>query len=164
MFVNPFIPNQIFVGTDLGVYVSDDWGETYYYGGGDMPLVPIQDFEYVEIGNKGYLRVATYGRSIYETIFTGVNFGELQASTYKLQAFPNPCEGAVHLRYQIKDTRYLILDLYSISGLKIKRLLNEEKLAGTYELEVDMTGLPAGVYFCTMQMDDGVETVKVIKL
>jgi hypothetical protein len=56
-----------------------------------------------------------------------------------------------------------IPDIFSISGLKIKRLLDEEKPAGTYELEVDMTGLPAGVYFCTLQSEDGVETVKVVK-
>jgi len=175
MFVNPFIPNQIFVGTDLGIYISDDWGETYYYGGGDMPLVPIQDFEYVEIGNKGYLRVATYGRSIYETIFTGVDIVEKSSQKVNsLKIYPNPCEGAVRLRYQIPDkglsvrsgakAGYQILDLYSISGLKIKRLLNEMKPAGTYELEVDMTGFPAGVYFCTLKSEDWVETVKIIKL
>jgi len=84
--------------------------------------------------------------------------------------FPNPCKGAARLRYQIHGTgstsgrkQYLISDLYSISGLRIRRLLGEEKPAGTHELEVDMTGLPAGVYFCTLLTEDGVETVKLVK-
>jgi len=76
---------------------------------------------------------------------------------------PNPCSGAARLQYQISDTRYLISDLYSISGMLIKRLLNEEKQAGEHELEVDMNDLPAGIYFCTLRTDDGAEIVKIVK-
>ena len=81
-----------------------------------------------------------------------------------VSVYPNPCEGAARLRYQINDKRYLISNLYSISGQKIKRLLHEVKPAGTYELEIDMGNLPAGVYFCTFQTGDGMQTTKIIKL
>jgi hypothetical protein len=163
IWINPYFPDQIFVGTDLGVYISDNGGVSYYYGGGDMPVVPIMDFDFVYIDGIGYLRVATHGRGIYETIHSHVDVDELQVADCRLQAFPNPCEGALRLRYQISDVRFLILDLFSISGLRIKRLLNEVKEEGLHELEVDMSGLPAGVYFCTLRSENGVETVKVVK-
>ena len=55
-------------------------------------------------------------------------------------------------------------DLYSIARILIKRLLNEGKKPGECEMEVDLTGLPAGVYFCTLKTDYGIQTVKLIKL
>jgi len=78
--------------------------------------------------------------------------------------YPNPFSGAARLRYQIPDTRYLISDLYSITGIWIKRLLEEEKEAGEYELELDMSELLPGVYFCTLQTGYGIQIVKLIKL
>jgi len=75
---------------------------------------------------------------------------------------PNPCSGTLHLRYQISD--YLISDLYSISGIHVKRLLNEMKTPGEYEMEVDLSELPPGIYFCTLKTEDNIQTVKLIKL
>ena len=84
---------------------------------------------------------------------------------------PNPCSGRAYIRYQISDKTcpargegYLILDLYSIDGVMIKRLLNEVKMPGEYEVEIDVSDVPSGVYFCTMKTDGGVVTVKMIKL
>jgi len=75
---------------------------------------------------------------------------------------PNPCSGAMRLRYQINDKRYLISDLYSISGQKIRRLLNEVKMPGEYEIEVDLSEVPAGVYVVRLQVGDWIETEKLL--
>jgi len=75
---------------------------------------------------------------------------------------PNPCSGATRLRYQINDKGYLISDLYSISGQKIKRLLNEEQLPGEYEIEVDLSEVPAGVYFIRFVAGNQVVMKKLI--
>jgi len=87
---------------------------------------------------------------------------KLQVTGCRLQVFPNPCSGGARLRYQINDKGYQLLDLYSISGLRIKRLLNEEKPAGVYEVEIDLSDLPAGVYFIRMQSGDQVATGKIV--
>jgi len=78
--------------------------------------------------------------------------------------FPNPCSGAAYLRFTLHASRFTTIDLYSISGKKIKRLLNEEKVSGEYELEIDLIELPAGVYFCTLKTNGGVQVAKMIKL
>ncbi len=164
MFVNPYNSNQIFVGTDLGVYISVDWGETYDYGGGDMPLVPIQDFEFVEIGNNGYLRVATYGRSIYETtdLVTDIKKNEL-LSLGAILAKPNPFITTTTFEYELQRSSNVTMNLYNQLGEKVMELLNEHQAKGKHELRVKGNDLPAGVYFCTLQSSDGTETVKVIK-
>jgi hypothetical protein len=39
------------------------------------------------------------------------------------------------------------IKVYDVLGNEIKTLINEEKLAGSYELEFDATGLSSGIYF-----------------
>jgi len=79
---------------------------------------------------------------------------------------PNPCSGFVKLRFTIDDQRFVILDLFEISGVKIKQLLNEEKIPGTYEVEIDLSSIPAGVYFCVLKTnpEDSGQTKKIVKL
>lgn len=89
---------------------------------------------------------------------------EFNIGDNQLTISPNPCTvNDACLRFTLHTSRLTMIDLYSISGQKIKRLLNEVMLPETYEMEVDLSELPAGVYFCTMQTVDRIETVKVIK-
>jgi predicted GH43/DUF377 family glycosyl hydrolase len=84
--------------------------------------------------------------------------------------YPNPCSGTTCLRYHIKvGSRQSTVDsqvslcVYDIHGQRIKRILNREMMPGEYELKIDMSDLPAGVYFCTLQTEEGMETMKVVK-
>jgi len=72
LFVDPYNKhpnntNHLYVGTDIGIYQSIDGGTTWNFASEGIPFVPVTDFEYVRIGNIGKLRVATFGRSAYET-------------------------------------------------------------------------------------------------
>ncbi len=115
-----------------------------------------------QTGNHRFPDIGAFEEQTIECTYQG--YEESANFLSKLEVYPNPCSGTACLRYQISDTRYMIIDLFSISGQKIKRLMNEEKLSGTYEFEIDVSDLPAGVYFCTLKTDGGVETVKMIKL
>jgi photosystem II stability/assembly factor-like uncharacterized protein len=70
LFIDPENTSQLFVATDIGVYLSTNGGASWNYASEGMPVVPITDFDYVKIANKRYLRAGTYGRSIYETNFS----------------------------------------------------------------------------------------------
>jgi len=81
-----------------------------------------------------------------------------------MQIYPNPFSNTLHLRYQISDIRYLICDLYSITGVRIERLLNDEKSPGEYELEIGLGSLPEGIYFIRVQAGDEVSIRKIVKI
>jgi len=91
-----------------------------------------------------------------------VGYATTASSKQSLRIHPNPCSGTTCLRYQINDKGYLISDLYSISGQKIKRLLNEEQLPGEYDMEVDLSDVPPGVYVVRMRVEEHVETRKMV--
>ena len=77
--------------------------------------------------------------------------------------YPNPCSDVVNLRYSISDTRNLKLEIYTVSGIRIKTLLDSRQLAGEYDLEFDVNDLPAGVYFAVLKSNDSVQTLKLVK-
>ena len=45
---------------------------------------------------------------------------------------------------------------------EIATLVNEEKLAGNYELEFDGSNIPSGVYFYTLNAGEYAQTKKMI--
>jgi len=75
---------------------------------------------------------------------------------------PNPCTDVTKLQFRMPVDGNLNINLYDISGQKIKRLLNEVKMPGEYEIEIDVRDLPPGVYFIRMQAGDQVVTEKLV--
>ncbi|MDZ7624827.1 MAG: T9SS type A sorting domain-containing protein [Ignavibacteriaceae bacterium] len=49
-------------------------------------------------------------------------------------------------------------------GNEVATLVNEEKPAGTYEVEFRGTGLPSGVYFYQLKTNSFIETKKMLLL
>ncbi len=58
-------PNLLFVGTEMGVYVSLDGGGSWHSMRGDMPTVPVQDLKIHRREND--LVVGTHGRGFFIT-------------------------------------------------------------------------------------------------
>jgi len=76
--------------------------------------------------------------------------------------YPNPSSGTTRLRYMIRDTRYLIFDLFDIRGRKIFEILNEKKHPGDYEIDIDVSDLKDGLYLLRAQASDEVAVVKIL--
>jgi hypothetical protein len=64
----------------------------------------------------------------------------------------------------VYETQWITIDLFEISGTKVKHLINEKMMPGTHEMEIDLSDLKSGIYFCTLKTSDGIQTKKLIKL
>jgi hypothetical protein len=62
------------------------------------------------------------------------------------QNFPNPANPVTVLRYDIPAQADVTLMLYNLLGQQVRELVKSEQPAGRYELELNMTNLPSGVY------------------
>ncbi len=92
---------------------------------------------------------------------TGVTVNDIPAD-HLLSVYPNPATGTMCLRYLIYGSGYLISDLFGVSGNLIKRIVEKEVSAGMYEFTVDISGLPAGVYFIRSHSNNQIQTQKLI--
>jgi len=77
---------------------------------------------------------------------TSVEVGDGLPNIFTLhQNYPNPFNPVTTIKYQIPELSFVTLKVYDVLGNEIAILLNEEKLAGSYELEWNAATLPSGV-------------------
>jgi hypothetical protein len=68
--------------------------------------------------------------------------------------YPNPFNPITKIYYEIPEDGFVTLKIYNALGKEIKTLINENKIAGSYEIEFDASGLPTGIYFNVLQVGD----------
>jgi hypothetical protein len=90
------------------------------------------------------------------------------------QNYPNPFNPTSKIKYSIADvianpaeigmkqSQFVTLKIYDVLGNEVATLVNEQKPAGTYEVEFDGTGFPSGVYFYQLKAGDYINTKKMI--
>jgi hypothetical protein len=104
---------------------------------------------------------------------TSVNDLSNRRSKYTLhQNYPNPFNPSTTIRYQIPEFSFITLKVYDVLGNDVAILLDEERLAGSYELEFSAKGgsvssgnaynLPSGIYFYKLIAGSYIETKKMI--
>jgi len=106
--------------------------------------------------------------TILRTTNGGVSFVEKEEieeipTDYTLsQNYPNPFNPLTIIKYSIPEIQFVTLKVFDVLGSEIAILINEEKPAGTYEVEWNANGLPSGVYFYQLKTEGYVETKKMI--
>jgi len=78
------------------------------------------------------------------------------------EIFPNPARQANTVNYQLETAGEVRIELRDNEGRLVKVLLDEYRAAGEHNLEVDLSGLAAGVYYYTISSPDGQVTKKVV--
>jgi len=89
------------------------------------------------------------------------------------QNYPNPFNPATTIKYTIqssviasgaKQSQLVTLKVYDILGNEVVTLVNEEKPAGTYQVNFNASHLTSGVYIYKLQVGGFAETKKMVLL
>jgi hypothetical protein len=78
------------------------------------------------------------------------------------QNYPNPFNPSTTIQYEIPELSLVTMKVYDVLGNEVAILINEERLAGRYEVEFDGNSLTSGIYFFRLQAGSFVETKKMI--
>ncbi len=86
------------------------------------------------------------------------------------QNYPNPFNPSTSIQYAISSTQFVTLKVYDLLGREVATLVNEEKPAGSYNVEFSAKGGPessikhpaSGVYFYRLQAGNYFDTKKMI--
>ncbi len=82
------------------------------------------------------------------------------------QNYPNPFNPSTNIQYSVSTKQYVTLVVYDIIGNEVATLVNEEKPAGTYEVEFNPppgNRYPAsGIYFYQLKAGEYIQTKKMI--
>jgi hypothetical protein len=78
-----------------------------------------------------------------------------------LQNYPNPFNPSTTIRYQLPVNGYISLKVFDMLGREVASLVNEVKLAGSYEVTLNGNQLSSGVYYYQLKSNNFVQTKKL---
>lgn len=78
------------------------------------------------------------------------------------QNHPNPFNPSTKIKFDLPQNTMVELKVYNTIGQFITTLVNEEKPAGTYEVDFNAADLPSGVYMYRIKALDYVQTRKML--
>jgi len=85
------------------------------------------------------------------------------AKDYNLmQNYPNPFNPSTNIRFTIPEKSLVNLKIYDALGREVTELLNEEKDAGTYDIDFNAGSLSNGVYIYQLRTNDFTASRKML--
>ena len=137
------------VATDVGVYLTDNYGNTWSELANGLPNTVCIHLDYNLAANK--LRVATHGRGVWEfdgNIIGIENYSNLIPSeNYLHQNYPNPFNSRTKIEFDITEKQLVKLEVYNILGKKIETLVNKTLEAGRYTILFNSGNVSSGIYY-----------------
>ena len=90
---------------------------------------------------------------------------DLEPSEFYLsQNYPNPFSDKTTIKFCVAYKGKVKLEVFNPEGEMIKTLLDEEKEAGTYEAELNASGLCEGTYVYQLKGGDFISRKKMLKV
>ncbi len=181
---------KVFVGTENGVYTSDDmntWAQTTITG---VPVMEIKqqlqtnhDDAYVylvdEVGavttitypgifNEGMIYIATYGRGLYKCDNYLVSGSEIDVEeptmtqSFGVEIYPNPIVNDATISFNIVDKANVTMQVYDLSGRVVMNKVLGTYGEGSHTANFNVNELSAGTYIVKVQAGNVSNTTKVL--
>jgi hypothetical protein len=89
----------------------------------------------------------------------------IRPSTYSLsQNYPNPFNPSTKIQFAIPKSGLVTMKVYDLLGQEVATLVNEQKNAGSYEVDFNAANLNSGVYFYQITSGNYSVTKKMLLL
>ncbi len=147
-------------GINYGDSVNNGGGNDNEAGVGDNHDINLSRYlYYAQVDNI----FGTMGTHAFTTDVRDIT--EVMPTAYSLeQNYPNPFNPSTKINFSIPETGLVTMKIYNSVGEEIGTLLNEEKSAGTYEVDFVAENLSSGIYFYTISSGNFSETKKMMLL
>jgi hypothetical protein len=156
--------NNIFAGTDNGVYLSTNNGTSWLNKNQGFNPVPsdvsiLTTNDYIFAGTGGY----SVWRRSYSEIIGIEQISELVPASYSLhQNYPNPFNPTTKIRYDLPKNGFVKLVVFDALSREVETLVNEHQSAGIYEVSFNAAHFPSGIYFYKLITDGFTETKRMM--
>ncbi len=170
--IDPDFPDHLYIGNDIGVYVSIDGGNSWATFQEGLPdAVIVMDLSVSPLNRK--LRVATHGNGVYEReLLEGVvpiTESDIVILDFALeQNYPNPFNPQTIISYSIAETAPVSLQIYNSLGQEIRTLVkNQIRNPGKYQVIWDGRNnsgkkVSSGIYIYRLQVRNFVASKRML--
>lgn len=163
--VDPLYPNNLYLGNDLGVFSSVDFGETWQsYLEGLPEAVMVFDLKISPANRK--LRAATHGRGAYQRALLETPYVSADREAFEkkiqLELYPNPASSQATLHYQLPERQLVTIEMLDNAGRLYKTVIWESELEGDHQVKLPLGELKTGIYYCRFRTADGFIVKKLV--
>ena len=113
-------------------------------------------------GSTMYGRVTDVGDPMTFVLISGIELNPNNSGKLKLRAYPNPFTESTEIHFNLDKPSVVSLSVYNIFGntniIVNNRYFNE----GNHKITVDSEGLPNGVFFFNLIVNNKIQTGKFI--
>ncbi len=78
-----------------------------------------------------------------------------------LNIYPNPFQNKITIVYQVSKKEHIEILIFDVLGQLVKKLVDESKILGIYQVEWHGETFASGNYYCTIKTSENVETRKI---
>ncbi len=155
---NPLNSNEVIIGTELGVWYTNNFGSTsptwnQSYNG--MSNVKVVD---LDLRNDNTVFAATYGRGVFSGTFTAVSLSNEDVALNKtIKVYPNPSKDILNVSIPSYSGE-LKLSLFDVNGREV--LSNSENFS--VEKSVNLKGLQSGIYILKLEGEGFSHSEKIV--
>lgn len=109
------------------------------------------------VGNGKILFTETGGLVSIEQLSS-----EISSDFELFQNYPNPFNPKTKIKFEIKNTSDVNLEIFDMIGRKVSTLVNDRLQTGTYEVDFEISDQNSGVYFYKLRTESFSKTMKMI--
>ena len=146
--------NYLYLGNDLGAFVSPNGGQSWETLGEGLPAVSVYDMKIFENDTLRFLAAGTHGRSMYTLDLSNVPAFNVATEdetpvpeAIVLEAgYPNPFTTQTTLTYRLAQRADVRLEIYDIQGRRVATLFEGPAPAGTQTATWNAANVASGTY------------------
>jgi photosystem II stability/assembly factor-like uncharacterized protein len=154
--VDPSRPDDWYIGTDVGVWMSSDGGEHWLPFEAGLPNAIVLDLEIQRSTRK--LVAGTYGRGVWEVdLPTESSAPDASDPSARLRLMldpplSNPVASSTVFRFAARTEAPVTLEIHDVAGRRIDRVASYARGDGTVRVvNWDSRGVTGGVYFAVLR-------------
>jgi hypothetical protein len=165
VLVDPGNVNEVYAGTNTGVYHSTNAGSSWTQINTGLYNITVTS---LGIYPNNYLYAGTDGGGMYRwNIMVGVKEHKTDIVNPRLMVQPNPAHARVQFNYILNVSGLVKLAVYNAIGRKVKNIINADQAPGEYLFEWncrDDVGhqVTPGIYFCRLETKGMVSIQKLV--
>ena len=134
--INPINNQNIFIGTDAGVYVTHNAGESWENACGNMPQTPVVSLRINPLTQILY--AATYGNSIYkidiDDLYTGIAKAVANDNNFKATLVNK--SRSEYILIDNQEAQTFTINVYSVSGVRLATISTALISKGKTQIDV----------------------------
>ncbi|MEP7267025.1 MAG: T9SS type A sorting domain-containing protein [Saprospiraceae bacterium] len=146
--VSPKNSKQVYVGNDLGVFVSNNGGASWEKFMAGLPNAVLAMSLSIS-AEAGLIKVATHGNGVYESPLADLTIATKEITNPDLKKFlvsPNPAVNNIRINTQFSQKANYSVQLIDMNGKMLSKATGLNASLGENNTSLDISALPSGVY------------------